>query len=263
MALTLGTGSVGGVAHRRAPYFRTKKLGLLGSTLSLDYAPWDDPSWTLAAHPCCRPRCRREPDWYIDLHPPATFKLPKGWNPKYYQWLQRLQTPIFMQKNYPEIPMSVEYPLPRIQAEYRSYFTNLCSYLIALAMTEGVTHIGLFGCQYAHETEHGVQRDSLTYWLGRFEQAGGTVVIPPKHNSLLCSPALLYGYESHDLETGKLVPQYRATPTVKVKKADGTEVRHELAEIDLSKTSERARIAPLGNGEKPAWDRYEELFAHV
>jgi hypothetical protein len=259
MAVTLGSAFVGGLAHRRPPYFKTKKLGLLGATTNLDYAPWFDSTWTLAAHPCCRNRCKREPDWYFDLHRPELFKVEKkGWNPNYYGWLKRLQTPIFMQKNYPEIPMSVEYPLTRIQAEFRSYFTNQCAFMIALAMTEGVTHIGLFGCQYAHETEHGVQRDSLTYWLGRFEQYGGTVVIPPKHNSLLCSPPLLYGYESHD-EHGKLVPLYRAAPVIKVAKPDGSAEQRELVSVAL--TAEAMQDLPRHDGEAPAWERFAAHFA--
>src|SRR6185295_3098006 len=102
---------------RRPPYFKTKKLALLGNTSSLEFAPWHDPSWTLAAHPCCRPRCGREPDWYFDLHRPELFRQEqRTWNPTYYTWLTRLQVPVFMQKHFHDIPMSVEYPLARIQA---------------------------------------------------------------------------------------------------------------------------------------------------
>lgn len=254
MTLTLARGNVGGAAHRRPPYFKTKKLGLLGNTSSLEFAPWFDPTWTLAAHPCCRPRCKREPDWYFDLHRPELFrKEERTWHRTYYTWLKTLQTPVFMQKNYADIPMSVAYPLERIQGEYRSYFTNQCAFMIALAMTEGVTHIGLFGCQYSHETEHGVQRDSLTYWLGRFEQYGGTVVIPPKWNTLLASPPLLYGYESHD-EHGKLVPAYRVSPRIEVKNEDGTKEQRILAPVDMETAEGRVPLMVIP-GEPPAWSR--------
>ena len=260
MSLTISGSRVGGSAYGRPPYFKTKKLGLLGNTSSLELAPWFDPTWTLAAHPCCRPRCKREPDWYFDLHRKELFQQERRtWNQRYYTWLKHLQTPVFMQKHWPEIPMSVEYPLLRIQAEFRSYFTNQCAFMIALAMTEGVTHIGLFGCQYSAETEHGVQRDSLTYWLGRFEQYGGTVVIPARHNTLLCQPPLLYGYESHD-EHGKLVPQYRTVPTVTVKKADGTAEKRELAPVNMESAEGRLPLMVLPNGEAPAWERSGHLI---
>lgn len=242
----------GGTARRRPPYFRTKKLGLLGSTESLDCAPWDDPSWTLAAHPCCRPRCSREPDWYFDLHPRSCFSVErKAWNPHYFTWLKRLQTPIFMQENWPDIPMAVRYPRERIFAEFRRYFSNHCAYLIALAMTEGVTHIGLFGCQYAG-TERGVQRDSLTYWLGRFEQAGGTLVIPDKGNTLLTMP--LYGYDSHD-EQGKLKDEYRALMPTKVSNHVGNPLVAEAIDLDLSKPESWPPLALPPNGEPIAHER--------
>jgi hypothetical protein len=204
--------SQGGTALRRPPFFRTKKIALLGSTASLSFAPWHDPSWTLIAHPCCRPQCQREPDWYFDMHRPECFRTDrKQWNPNYYAWLKALQTPIFMQENWPEIPMAVRYPFEHVEAEYKSsvtgalYATNHCAYMFPLALMEGVTHIGLYGCQYAgHERK--TQRGSLLYWMGRFEGAGGTLVVPQTHNDLLTEP--LYGYASHD-DQGKLLPVYR------------------------------------------------------
>lgn len=209
--------SQGGTARRRPPYFRTKKIALLGSTASLALAPWDDPSWTLIAHPCCRPQCLREPDWYFDMHRPECFRTEKkAWNPRYYSWLKSLQTPIFMQETWPEIPMAVRYPFEMVEAEYKSsltgalYATNHCAYMFPLALMEGVTHIGLFGCQYTgHERK--TQRGSLLYWIGRFEGAGGTVVVPKLHNDLLTEP--LYGYASHD-ERGKLLPCYLPSPEI-------------------------------------------------
>lgn len=226
----LGLKNTGGVSRRRPPYFRTKKLALLGSTASLQYAPWFDPSWTLAAHPCCRPSCKREPDWYFDLHRPECYTVEKKrWNPRYYSWLKALQTPIFMQEDVPEIPMSVRYPKERILAEFRRYFTNHCAWMIALAMTEGITHIGLFGCQYSGGGEREKQRESLIYWLGRFEQAGGTVVIPPKYNTIFEMP--LYGYESHD-DAGKLVPAYQGTPVITKAGATGQPEAHALYRPD-------------------------------
>lgn len=221
--------SNGGRRHAAPPFFRTKKLALLGSTDSLELAPFHDMSWTLAAHPCCRPRCAREPDWYFDMHRPECFRIEhKPWNPLYYAWLKRLQTPIFMQEAWPEIPMAVRYPKERVFAEFRAYFTNHCAYMIALAMTEGITHLGLFGCQYAG-AERGTQRDSLTYWLGRFEQAGGVLVIPAQGNTLLTKE--LYGYESHDAQ-GRLIPSYRVPPEIQKTKGE-IKTLHPVSEVPL------------------------------
>lgn len=261
MQLRVTQSGTRGRAARRSPFFQTKKLGLLGNTASLDYAPWFDPSWTLAAHPCCQPRCRREPDWYFDLHPPSTFRTKKawrGWVKDYHGWLKRLTTPIFMQEAYADIPAAVRFPRERLMAEFRAYFTNHCAWMIALAMTEGVTHIGLFGCQYGG-IERSVQRDSLTYWLGRFEQYGGTVVIPPKYNSVLCEPMALYGYESHDAETGELIPAYRVKPMLAVTNEKGEEERRELVPVDEKTGTCTIPLRELPDGERPALDRLRDL----
>jgi hypothetical protein len=246
----------GGAAYRRAPFFRTKKLGLLGCTENVKYAPFHDPSWTLAAHTAARQFTgSREPDWYFDLHRRECFSREnKAWNPKYYTWLKNLQTPIFMQENWPDIPLSVRYPIEQILQEQRAYFTNHCSYMIALAMAEGVTHIGLWGCQYGVESERQVQRGSLEYWLGRFEQAGGQVILPIKKNTLLNFPEGLYGYDSHD-EQGNLTGDYARMSAIAKTEKDGKVVT--LTAIAPGET--RPDVRKLPTGEEIAWVRRELL----
>lgn len=264
--------AVGGRPHRTPPYFRTKKVAILGCTSNIRFAPWTDPSWTLVSHCSARQFCQREPDWYFDLHRPECFERNKSWNTSYYKWLLTLQTPIFMQEEdkgpWAKIPMAVRYPIERIKAEFASsatgqlYATNHAAYMIALAMTEGVTHIGLYGCQYANNTEYGVQRDSLTYWMGRFEQYGGRLVVPPKWNTLLSVPSKLYGYGSHTSE-GKLTKEYSAGVHAAAKPTGKP-----AGEFPVGPNSECA--VPLmahPEGEAPALDRLQQLLqsevAHV
>lgn len=254
--LLQGNGT-GGAVRRTPPFFKTKKLALIGNTDSVVYAPWHDPSWTIASHTSSRMHCKREPDWYFDMHRPECFTQSKSWNRRYYDWLKRLQTPIFMQEEWPEIPAAVRYPIERILSEFRPHFTNHVAYMIALAMTEGVTHLGLFGCQYAADSEYGVQRDSCLYWMGRFEQAGGVLTLPPKRNTLLCSPKGLYGYESHD-EHGKLVPEYRSRKVVASRSEDAPApamTAMKTFQVDEDTADGRIPLMPMPNGEKTAWER--------
>lgn len=259
---------VGGTVRRKPPFFRkpsgqpAEKLAIIGCTLSRKYAPWHDPSWTIVSHCSARQWCQREPDFYMDLHPRACFgQEAKSWNPKYYTWLRTLQTPIFMQEEWKDIPMAIRYPIERVLAEYRAYFTNHVAWMIALAMTEGIKTLGLFGCQYGAATEYAVQRGSCEYWLGRFEQAGGQVILPPKYSDLLNYPSKLYGYESHDPETGKLIPEYKRPLVVDtVKKPDG-QIETLLA-IDPKIAENRPPLMPPPNGEPIAWER-SGLLAHA
>jgi hypothetical protein len=250
MQLAVAGRPKGGKPHRLPPFFKTKKLGLLGCTENVKDAPFHDPSWTLASHTAARQFCRREPDWYFDLHRPECFRREhKAWNSTYHTWLKELQTPIFMQENWPDIPASVRYPIEQMTQEHRAYFTNHCAYMIALAMSEGVTHIGLWGCQYGVESERHVQRGSLEYWLGRFEQAGGQVILPVRKNSLLCFPSGLYGYDSHD-EKGHLTGDYARMLQTKTEK-DGQAVT--LAIIPPGE--ERPNVRELPNKQEIAWAR--------
>lgn len=250
-----------GEPRRRPPYFRTKKIAIVGCTESKVHTPWFDPTWTVICHPSAKADAQREPDWWMDLHPPGNFTKGKDWAPDYYQWLKTLQTPIFMQKDWPEIPAAVAFPKQRILAEVRPYFTNHCAWMIALAMTEGVTHVGLFGCEYKHEFERGKQRGSLEYWLGRFEGAGGHVVLAPGC-SLLADPKQLYGYESHDDE-GRLIDAYR-TPALKkaaekfAKEAEPLSLN--LMSIDPMSGLHRIPLAKGPEGEEPAWERSGHLI---
>lgn len=80
--------------------------------------------------------------------------------------------------------------------------------MIALALTEGVSAIGLFGVNYSTESEYQRQRGSCEYWLGRASGMGVRVVLP-EQCTLLREPALLYGYESHDKASGALLAEYK------------------------------------------------------
>ncbi len=102
-----------------------------------------------------------------------------------------------MQDAYPEVPASVKYPFPQMITEFpRGYMTNTVSYMVALALQEGVTHLAVYGCHYDTGSEYGPQRGSAEYWLGLAEGRGVQVLIPPGCD-LLNRPSLLYGYESH------------------------------------------------------------------
>ena len=196
----------------RRPVFagpgRLRKIACLGGAKTLQYAPWHDLSWELWAHASCRHLCKRDPDLLWDLHPEVLWRDPtkKTWDPKYVHWLATNRIPIMMQKVYADVPASMRYPFETMITEFpRGYMTNHLAYMVALALMEGVTHLGLFGCDYSASSEYGPQRGSAEYWLGVAEGRGVQVQIAPQCD-LLNKPSLLYGYESHP--DGKRDPSY-------------------------------------------------------
>ena len=149
---------------------RLRKIACLGGAASLQHAPWHDLSWELWA---------------------------QNWDPKYPDWLKGNHVPIMMQDRYKDVPASIKYPFATMITEFpRGYMTNTMAYMIALALMEGVTHLGVFGCDYRSNSEYGPQRGGAEYWLGVAEGRGVQVLLPPGCD-LLNKPSLLYGYESH------------------------------------------------------------------
>jgi hypothetical protein len=205
-------------APPRAGMGRLRKVAFIGShAASLAHAPWDDPTWELWAHASARAQYQRQPDRYFDLHRRECWQKSNNKGIAYTRWLERNTIPIYMQQRFPDVPASVPYPLARIRAEFRPYFTNHVAYMIALALVEGVTHMGFYGVNYGFnlekgkstnnaDMEYGTQRGSCEYWMGQAEGRGVHLVIP-EGSTLLQDPKELYGYESHDAE-GKLVPAY-------------------------------------------------------
>lgn len=189
-----------------------RKIALCGShSESLLDAPWTDPSWEFWGHASARAWYSRPMDRYFDLHPKACWSRGGRKSASYPRWLKGNTVPIYMQDHYDEVPASIKYPKGRILLEYgdaRRYFANHVAWMIALALSEGVTAIGMFGVNYGTEGEYMVQRGSAEYWLGRAEGKGVRIVLP-EQCTLLREPALLYGYESHDEQTGIIKPEYQ------------------------------------------------------
>ena len=165
---------------------RIRKIALIGShSETLKHTPWDDPTWELWGHAASRGFYKRSPDRYFDLHRRECWTKSNAKGERYLRWLATNTVPIFMQERYPEVPASIRYPIERVLAEFRPYLTSHAAWMIALALTEGVTHLGFFGVNYGKTTaigadcEYGVQRGSCEYWMG-FAEARGVRLVMPK-----------------------------------------------------------------------------------
>jgi hypothetical protein len=183
---------------------RLRKVALIGSVKHTRiHAPFADPSWEIWAHNSLPPRAidDKRVDRVFDLHPPNVFQTRlKCGRTDYYGWLKRLKVPVYMQKAYPEIATSVRYPLERIRAEWPLVpFGSQTAYMIALALSEGVTHIGLFGIHYEAEPERDEQRMNAELWVGVAYGRGVQVVIPDGC-PIGRTPKELYGYDTHTPE---------------------------------------------------------------
>jgi hypothetical protein len=245
---------------------RLRKVAILGSAGSIDFAPWYDPSWEMWAHSTVYPLCKRV-DRYFDLHPWEWIKTKPV--PGYVDWLTGTKTPVYMQRKFSSVRSSVRYPRERVLAEFRRYFTSQAAWMMALALTEGVTHLGFFGVHYSLDEEHKKQRAGCEYWMGVCEGRGVQLVLPPTC-PLLKEPGWLYGYESHSQkrhireQTGGRKPQSNSLPPqdVDIRAIPAMDVDNEIgySRDDIPKRAlgrMAAQLngfgAPLGADGKPLW----------
>ena len=189
------------------------------NTLTRDFIPWereDADFWLL--NECASLRAERPDYWAkrcdadIQMHAPVFWRNRfnnnhpeiKG-NSKtgHYYWLKHNHDiPVYMQKHYPDVPASVEYPLDAIITEFLpslknekgeqvSNFTSSAAYAIALALYKGYQRIELYGIEAQTGTEYQRQKAGLFFWIG-IATGRGVPVITQSKSMLLAERA--YGY---------------------------------------------------------------------
>lgn len=136
-------------------------------------------------------------DATFQMHDEVIWKNPANRNDKgYSEWLKRDDIPpVYMQKYYPEIPQSVQYPLDGIMKmtsnfEHNKFITSSPAYGIALAVYKGYKRIEIYGVEMETQTEYMYQRAGIAYWVGVAIGKGIEVRTP---TNIFQEP--LYGYE--------------------------------------------------------------------
>ncbi len=185
------------------PEKKIRNIAIVGKApSSCGLAPYDQANWEIW---CLSDLFKVAKRWthYFELHDPEPRK--KKWG-DYWVWLQQEHRdehgnlkPIFMQRHYDEIPNSVPYPKQAVVDRLGDYFTNSVSWMIALALVEGVTELGLWGVDMAQQavgakSEYAHQRPSCEYFLGVAVGLGVKVFVHPKSD--LMKTWKLYAFDS-------------------------------------------------------------------
>lgn len=187
-----------------------KKVAIVGYTTTRNQAPYNDEAFEIWGLNDLYKHIPKYDRWF-QLHTPEevnrTAAETKGgrdaWGAQ-VATLQSMSCPIYMQDQYAEIPRSVKYPLNEIikyfsgsfvNPKRAQYFTNSISYMIALAIYEGVEELHIYGVDMATNTggEYAQQRPSCEFWLGVAAGRGIKLHIPDEAD--LLKTRFLYGYE--------------------------------------------------------------------
>jgi len=191
-----------------------RKVAIIGKSLStMKAAPYDDESWEIwtlydMVHRGEVPRFTR----HFELHPLDYFSE-RDRGDGYWEWLCGVRDkPVYLRETDEQIPAGVAYPVDEITERFGRYFTNTVSWMLALAIHEGVAEIALWGVDMAQDTEYAVQRPSCEYFIGVAVGAGIAVHVPEASD--LLKTRRLYGFES-DLGMRKKLAAKRAEVKVK------------------------------------------------
>ena len=174
----------------------TEKVAITGFAPSKDQAPFDDKTFEIWG---CNELYEHVPrlDVLFELHDKGEFEI--TWrNKSHVEWMKKSPFPIYMAKQYDDIPKCIPYPWGTVVQVFGSYLNNTISEMMALAILMEYKEIHMYGVDMAHHTEYGTQRPSVEYFVGlaRGMQLvrGWPKVYIPENCDLLKTP-YIYGLE--------------------------------------------------------------------
>jgi len=168
-------------------------VGLAPSTH--DDAPYEDPNWEVWGLPWDEDRWPYF-DRCFEIHPLDLLRKPEARRRVGYEdRLRSLSSPLYMQTSYDDIPNATRYPVEQVvECLGLDYFNSSISYLMSLAITEGVDKIGVWGVDMSdvepisgdpsYISEFAYQRPNMEYLIG-FARGKGIEVYIPSESSLV------------------------------------------------------------------------------
>lgn len=183
-----------------------RQVAIVGGGPTRRDAPFDDPTWEIWGFSSKDWKIPRVTRWF-EIHAwedlaeqLASPKKGRRTFSEYVRFMSRLNAPVYVQRALPQIPRCVEFPVNRLLAEFGRCFTSTASYLVALAIVEGVDVIGLWGINPTSRS-FSYQLPSLQYLLSHARRRGIEVRLPrslrleiPKEPKFVETP-VLYAYE--------------------------------------------------------------------
>ena len=202
---------------------RTKKkvaiVGFAPSSMTDVRCHFGDPEWEIwplnqlyMAFPAIVQHATR---WF-QIHPRAHYDAALR-DHNHHEWMSKQRNfPIYMQHKWADVPMSIQYPADFIAAQFRRYFTNSISWMLATAVYEtlvdwhhgkdGFDTIAIYGVDMAMGgpgSEYSFERPSVEYFCGIIDgmnvtriahkKPGINLIIPQQSD--ICKTLFLYPFQ--------------------------------------------------------------------
>ena len=194
-----------------------RQVAIVGQSLSThDLAPFEDPEWESWGLPWDRGFWVHY-DRMFEMHDRGLLEKPEAQRDgDYFEKLQDAWVPIYMQKAWPDIPTSVEFPVEALlqtvfhnfprgdwTQHQKDWYNASPAYAIALAIHEDVDRIGLWGidCPKTNEADYAYQLPNLNWLLGFAAGRGIDIYIPE-------GPTELLKHQGEGIPLGDMYPIY-------------------------------------------------------
>ncbi len=159
-----------------------KKIAIVGgSPSSENLAPFADESWQIWVHGNQFDRHqRRRVSRIFEIHDDLSEHPPQ-----YAKWIADKQIPMIVGRLFPiQAPHITVFPFDDANQLMGEHLTSTPAYMMALAILEGATDIGIYGVDMAVDShEYFYQRPAMYAWIA-YAKALGIVVTIPKESSL-------------------------------------------------------------------------------
>jgi hypothetical protein len=172
---------------------KERKIAIVGTApSSRSLAPLHDPTWEIWACSPGNQNLGRVDRWY-EIH-----AIDADWSEctteRKIEWIEWLRDKpnIVMAEKYPGFPGSRAYPIDKLTAEFGPwFFTSTPSMMMAEAIYEGATTIGVFGIDLAQADEYACERPGFQFWIQEAQKRGIQVVVPAESD--VAEPTPVYG----------------------------------------------------------------------
>lgn len=180
---------------------KNKKVVLLGTAPSAMHAPFEDQSFDIwgVAH-CCFLQPVTKLDMIFEIHNESI------WRKDNAPFSRFPNATIIMDKKYPDIANSQEFPTKEILDKYKvnkghaqweaDYQSSSLGYMVCLAIENGYEEIWIYGIHLLMEEEYFYQRPCFEYYLGIARGAGIKVFVHPTADILKFG--YLYGFQEKE-----------------------------------------------------------------
>lgn len=203
-----------------------KKVAIVGTApSSCEKAPYGDNSWeiwSLGRNAAVIPRYTR---WF-ELHTQRVLEEAQAWA-GLSPYLAKMGDKLMVGHPNPAFPHAKPFPIEEIKAKFGNYFTSTIAYMIALAIHEGATSIGLWGVDMIGDGEYGTQRSCCEYFLGIARGMGIEILLADE--CPLMRAERMYAFEFCELSAEILRMTFEVEDAIKQARAQAEEASGKLS----------------------------------